>query len=433
MALSVQGVVSWILALRAGELKYHAHQSHAHLAPFHQILIKKFRNVQFWSKLAKKAALIYPILLAVHVFVSWAAFPAFGRVISAVFPVAHPIRHSWFVLFRFSLLFHAFGVSFLLCLLNKLAALCIDYFLSAPKLHASTLVPKSEHCLAVGVSQSRHPFIHLSAIHELQSLLTGSDSARRRKLFAAVEEEGSLSREICDWFVAEMSKLVQHAQMDLKELRLLQDELAHVPASTEQQQQILVKNLWIEKISKRFFASTAASAEVTITPSTAQIPEIFAKRGAEAASAPTQLAPVKPLILDFAPLLNKHVLGKRLLAYWIGTRKTHCIARFACLVSAIDAIGKFVSCSFEEDVTGQVQMVLPRLIESMISAFTALNDLAQVKLGVFVPVEQEADAHLTSIKNSIAEALRLIKNTFGSTMEDVRISNQCRSLLEKMI
>lgn len=300
MALSVQGVVSWILALRAGELKYHSHQGHSHLAPFHQILLKKLQNTQFWIKLAKKAALIYPVLLFIHVFVSWAAFPVFGRIVSTIFPISQPVRHSWFILFRFSLLFHAFGVSFLLCLLNKLSVLCIDYYLSAPKLPASTLVPKSEYCLTVGVSQSRHPFIHLSAIHELQSLLSGSDSVRRGKLFTAVEEEGSLSREICDWFVAEMSRLLQHAQIDLKELNLLQNELLNV--STEPQQQILVRNQWIEKVSKRFFASNNKSAEVTIAPSTTMIPEIFAKRGSELASVTIPAAPLKPLILDFAPL-----------------------------------------------------------------------------------------------------------------------------------
>lgn len=438
-ALSFQGLVSWVLALRAGELKYRPHQKHAHLAPFHHVLLSKFRSSRFWIKLAKQSALIYPILLAIHLFFSWFAFPIYGRIIASIFPVQQPIRHSWFILFRFSVLFHAFGVSFLINLFNKLSALCIDHFLSAPNLHASTLVANSEHCLTVGVTQSRHPFIHLSALYELQSLMQGTDSTRRRKLFAAVEEEGSLSREICEWFIAEFSNLVQHAETDLKELIALEAELSgsngNNASATEAQRVFISNKQWVEKISKRFFPSTgSSSAEVAAAPALVPIPEIFAKRGTSAPTVTTTPpAPLKPLILDFAPLLKKHVLGRRLLAYWVVSRKTHCISRFNCIVNAIGLCGKFVACSFEEDITGQVQMILPRILEASVSALKVLRSLEAVKFSFDVAIEEEADSRLVLVMGAIKESLRVIVDTFGTTFEDVRISGQTRELIKQFL
>lgn len=434
LVLALQGLVSFVLASRRGELDYklkrHHEVHHYTHIPFHQLIIKTLQNQHFWIRIAKQSALVYPILLIIHVLVAWFAFPAFGWFLSGLFPLQQPIRHSWLILFRFSLLFHVFGLSLLLNLIDAMAELCIDYFLMVSRLAASTFVPKSEQCLTEGISKSRHPFIHLAAVCELKTLVSGYDAVRRRKLFAEVEEEGSMSRQICDWFIAELNRVSQHATTDLAELKALRDELSAPAEATENS--VWIRNRWIEKISKRLFTTNVPERTEVIASSAAPIPEIFAKRGSislqSTSTAPA--APIKPLILDFAPLLQKHRLGRQVLSLWVASRKTHCIARFGYLLNAVSAMGGFIATSFEEDVTGQVQLVLPRVLETILSTMDSLNNLQQVE---FEFEAGEATARLAKMRREIAEAVRLIVRTFGASFDDLRISSQSRDRIKQLI
>lgn len=417
------------------------------------------QDVTFWPNLLNRSGLIYVSLLSVNFLFAWLAFPLFGMLFSGLITINQPIRHSWFGIFKIGIFVHTFTLSLISNFIYSIIDWLIEFYLGRT-FHTSSLVSDSERCLVVGLCHTNQNFIHLQACAEFLEISTDTNDFRRFKIFTAVEDEGSLSREICDWFCTEMKTIEDRGKLALQELDSFASILggnnfnAELLPKPEVFKQYREKTIGlVELVLKRIFSSEKKENETNIISTTTTttttitgnppLPEIFARRGTISTNASLLESSKEkkiesvPLMFEFGPFLQKISPGRLLISYWIASRKVYCIDQSEMLEIAIKAMGSFICASFTEDESGQVQTSLPRVLESMTKALTTIQSLLNFNLSLstsseILEIELRANNQIEIVAESIREALMKISSTFGETLEDVRISSQCLELIKSL-
>ena len=452
ITLLAQGFVSWIGPMFFSQpisIKPNPKISKTNLFTF---LKSHLQDVTFWPNLLNRSGLIYASLLSFNFLFAWLAFPLFGMLFSGLITINQPVRHSWFGIFKIGIFVHTFALSLFSNLIYSIIDWLIEFYLGRT-FQTSSLVSDSERCLIVGLCHTNQNFIHLQACAEFLEISADTNDFRRFKIFTAVEDEGSLSREICDWFCTEMKTIEDCGKLALQELDSFASILggnnfnAELLPKPEVFKQYREKTIGlVELVLKRIFSSgkiistTATKTTITGHP---PLPEIFARRGA----IPTNTSPLEsskekkiesvPLMFEFGPFLQKISLGRLLISYWIASRKVYCIDQSEKLEIAIKAMGSFICASFTEDESGQVQTSLPRVLESMTKALTTIQSLLNFNLSLSTSseiseIEVRANNQIEMVAESIREVLMKISSTFGKTLEDVRISSHCLELIKSL-
>lgn len=444
--LLCQGIVSWFMFLKSSS-PIKPHDSKMTLINF---LKTKLQNVTLLPSLLNKSSLILITLIIIHLLFAWFAFPIFGFFLSNLFDLQQSIRHSWTSILRIGLFVHLFSFSIISNLIYSISDWLIEFYLSHT-FRTSALVPDSEHVLAIGLSQTKQNFIHLQACREFYEIATDSNGFRRYKIYSSVEDEGSLSREILDWFTSELRQVKDRADSSFQELNSFFSILGS--NSNNSNNNIELPNSEIlrqyhertigllELVLKRIFnnekaKTTNVSIPTESSTTTSGLPEIFARRGPMILQ-DSQNESVKkesiPLMFEFGPFLQKHQLGRLLISYWIASRKVYCIERFEMLKISIKSIESFICASFIEDENGQVQLTLPKVLETSIETMKSLKNLLETSSDSFVNDEVlQSDAQIETILELLKEMLKNISITFGETLENVRISSQCREFIKSL-
>lgn len=408
-------------------------------------LKSRFQDVTFWPSLFNRSALIYFTLTFIHFTCSWIAFPVFGLFLSALIDLNQPIRHSWSAIFRFGIFVHSFAFSIISNLIFSLIDWLIEFYLGRT-FHTSSLVPDFEDCLTVGLCQTKQSFINLQACSEFLEIATESNSFRRYKIFSAVQDEGSLSREILNWFSKEVEQINERSESSIQELNsfnsILGNQNVELP-NPEVFKQYREKTIGlVELILKKVFSDEKVKpANLSVTTATAAstgtvggLPDIFARRGPVLSVVePTETIRKDsiPLIFEFGPFLKRNSFGKLLISNWIASRKIYPIENFEILQMAIKSVGSFICASFVEDETGQVQLALPRVLETTVDAFKSLQNLLETTFEASEP-EIKADEEIEQVLNLLREMLKEISLIFGETLENVRISSKCRDFIQSL-
>jgi hypothetical protein len=412
----------------------------------------RIQQVSFWPMLLKRSGSIFASLIFIHLFVAWMGFPLFGMFISFLIDLHQPVKHSWTSVFRFGIIMHLLTFSLFSNLIFALIDWLIEFYMNKT-FKTSTFVPDSEKCLTVGLCHTKQPFLHLQACNEFYDICSDSDdnsmaSFSRMKLYSAVEDEGSLSREICDWFASEMVQVMERCELSLKELILLQKSLKLDRREDVIDESPEVFKMYSEKTSslielvlKRVFAnSKATTPNPSVINATAQvsgIPDIFARRGGSVKGFGDNSSLLRsdssgvPLIYEFGPFLFKNSLGRALISQWVSSRKLYPLERFEMLDICIRAMGSFIRASYDEDERGHVQICLPKTLEAMIEAYEGLQDLLKFELSSLVIVS-EADEQIDSISCLIRCELQGIRDTFGESLEELRLSEKCLMFLSNL-
>lgn len=455
--LLCQGLLSWTLSnISSGQ---YLKAPRKDKIGFYSFFKSRLEDVSNWSGILNRSGSIYGIIIFIHLFSAYFTFPVFGWLISHLIDLHQPIRHSFLSLFRFGIFAHLLILSIILNFIYFLIDCLIEFYFSRTLHTAELAKQESERCLSIGLCRTAHPFIHLQACAEFAEISSESTSVRRRKIFSAIEDEGSISREICDWFTLEMREIGSKAKVSLQDLETLDGILnrGESPLSSltsdlsilKQQHQFTDHRtggfVFLESIIKRIFSikpsATAATDQSTQPSSTSSthpaIPELFARRGGPAVSAQSSKGTEQntlPLMFEFGSFLNKNSGGKMIISYWIASRKLYCIDRFDTISIMIPAMAGFVNASFNEDQTGQVQMSLPKVLESMADLHVALENILSLAFtaGTSLKVESEADKKVQLVSNLLKEALKSIVDTFEETLENVRISSKCRDYMRSL-
>lgn len=450
------GIASWAFSVYFSAKPSIKPNSVTSKTSLYAFLKSRVQDVTFWPSLVNRSALIYVTLILIHFTCSWLAFPVFGLFLSALIDLNQPIRHSWLSIFRFGIFVHSLSFSLISNLIFCLIDWLIEFYLGRT-FHTSSLVPDFENCLTVGLCQTKQSFIHLQACSEFLEIATESNSFRRYKIFSAVQDEGSLSREILDWFSKELEQVHERSETSIQELNsfdsILGNENAKLP-NPEVFEQYREKTIGlVELILKKVFSveksnskteSAAASnnnnnnsnltTATSSVPVSGGLPEIFARRG-PVLSFPEQSQIGKkdsvPLIFEFGPFLKKNSLGKILISNWIASRKIYPIEKFEILQMAIKSVGSFICASFVEDENGQVQLALARVLETSVMTFKSLQNLIEITFDGLKP-EIEADEEIEQVLNLLREMFKGISDVFGETLENVRISSKCRHFIQSL-
>jgi hypothetical protein len=445
------GIVSWANSIYLSAKPSIKPSSVTSKTSLYAFLKSRVQDVTFWPSLVNRSALIYVTLILIHFTCSWLAFPVFGLFLSALIDLNQPIRHSWISIFRFGIFVHSLSFSLISNLIFCLIDWLIEFYLGRT-FHTSSLVSDFENCLTVGLCQTKQSFIHLQACSEFLEIATESNSFRRYKIFSAVQDEGSLSREILDWFSKELEQVHERSETSIQELNsfnsILGNENAKLP-NPEVLEQYREKTIGlVELILKKVFSVETSNAKteavaannlnVTAATSTVPVsgglPEIFARRGPVLSFAEQSQIAKKdsvPLIFEFGPFLKKNSLGKILISNWIASRKFYPIENFESLQVAIKSVGSFICASFVEDETGQVQLALARVLETSVMTFKSLQNLIEITFDGLKP-EIEADEEVEQVLNLLREMLKGISEVFGETLENVRISSKCRDFIQSL-
>ena len=167
------------------------------------------------ANIVNRSAVIYPIIFVNHFVFGWIGYPLFSYLFSFILDL-QPAKHSWLAVFRLSILANCMIVTILLNLLADLIQILIDFYFGNG-FKTSTLAAESEYCLAVGVTRSTHPFIQLQAIQEFVDIVK-RNLAKRASLYSAIQDELSVSKELCRWFVDELTAVKLKAQADSEDL-----------------------------------------------------------------------------------------------------------------------------------------------------------------------------------------------------------------------
>lgn len=407
----------------------------------------------FWRRLVYRSALVYPMLLAMHLLVGWMGFPLFGRFVGGLVDVQQPVRHSFTSLFRLGIFVHAMTLSLLLNLVCFVIQMLLKVYVGRV-LRVSAVAADPEECLAIGLCQTAHPFIHLHACAEFSEVVA-NDAERRRRLFEAVRDDGSVSRAICDWFVREIRQLSGRARDDQLELAALQAVLSdgngtrdeassNIPLPDSLHQYRRQTTTLFELLVRRVFgldgrrsgsdnssssSSVAAGLALDSSASHPPIPEVFLRRGPAATTQPVVSTMREnesvSAMLEFAPFLHRSRLGRLLIGKWIATRGGHCVERHAALELTVPAMAAFIVASFDDDDTGQVQLVLARVIEAMVEAKGALCALQRA-----IQDAPSINPHIIQIEGLLDAAIHAIAAKFGSTLDDLKLSSSCRAALK---
>ena len=433
------GIVSWASSMYFStnpSIKPNSLSSKTYLYNF---LKSRFKDVTFWPSLLNRSAMIYFTLILIHFTCSWIAFPIFGLLLSALIDLNQPIRHSWSSIFRFGIFVHSLTFSIISNLIFSLIDWLIEFYLGRT-FYTSSLVPDFENCLTVGLCQTKQSFIHLQACSEFLEISTESNSFRRYKIFSAVQDEGSLSREILDWFSKELEQVNERSESSTQELNsfnsILGNESIELP-NPEVFKQYREKTIGlVELILKKVFTvKNPANLNVTTAAVVAGgLPDIFARRGPVlnvVEQAETTKKDSVPLIFEFGPFLKRNSFGKRLILNWIASRKIYPIENFEILQMAIKSVGSFICASFVEDETGQVQLALPRVLETTVETFKSLQNLLETTFEASEP-EIKADEEIEQVLNLLREMLKEVSLVFGETLENVRISSKCREFIQSL-
>lgn len=431
-----QGIVSWLCSLYF-KPQLTIQKSNVSLFAF---LKSRVQDVTFWPNLLNRSAMVYVTLLLIHFACSWIAFPIFGLTLSSLIDLHQPIRHSWLAIFRIGLFVHSLSFSIFANLIYSTIDWLIEFYLGRT-FHTSALVPDSEQILTVGLCESKQNFVHLQACAEFLEIATETNGFRRYKLFTAVRDEGSLTREILDWFSQEMKQVQERSESSVHELNSFfsilgtNTELPNPEVFKQYREKALSL---VELILKKVFTTKEGVSVAVPTPivSVSGLPDVFARRGAPLNVVEEEKETKKkesvPLMIEFGPLMNKTRLGRSLIAYWIASRKVHCIERFENLQLAIESVGSFICASFSEDESGQVQLALPRVLETSVDTLKSLQKL----LTICAPIPEleinQANQQIELVVDLLRGMLVRISETFGESLENVRISSECREFIKEL-
>ena len=449
--LLCQGITSWISSIyfRNNSLDSTSTKSPVTLLNY---LKSKFENVKFLSNLLNRSALIYVPLIFIHFFVSWILFPIFGLFISGLIDVHHPIRHSWKSIFRFGIFFHTLTFSIISNLIYALIDFLIEFYLLNQTFKTSSMTSDSEKVLTIGICNTEQSFIHLQAIQEFHDIATDTNprgQLERYKIYSAVEDEGSLSREILNWFSDNLLKSVkERSELSLQELYAFNSILNNTTNESD-----IVKGYrerttgLVENVLRKIFttSSTTATTGTSINvPTNSTLPEVFARRGPvlplssiDPQSQQKEQA-ILPLMFEFGSLLKKYSIGNHLISYWIASRKIYPVENSKILQISIKSITEFICKSFNEDETGQVQLNLPKIFESSIETIKLLENIRDVEITSnnsqinYNLAIEESEQEIDAISTLLKEMLKNIADTFKETLEDVRISSHCREFIKSL-
>lgn len=430
------GIVSWTISMYFS-VKPSIRPNNYKIS-LYNFLKSRIQDVTFLPSLLNRSAMIYFTLILIHFTCSWIAFPMFGLFLSALIDINQPIRHSWSSIFRIGLFVHSLTFSIISNLIFSLIDWLIEFYLGRT-FNTSALVSDSEHLLTIGLCETKQSFINLQACNEFLEISNESNSFRRYKIFSAVSDEGSLSREILDWFSNEIEEVKRRCEQSIQELNSLNSILGNNNNNIELPNPELFKQYrektisLVEIILKKVF-SVEKEEKSTKPAEPSQniaggLPEIFARRGPTLNLVEQSTNSVKkeaiPLIFEFGPILNKNSIGKLLISKWIESRKFYPIENFEILKISIKAVGSFISASFIEDESGQVQMALPRVLETSVNTLKTLQNLLETNFEA-----SEADEQIETVLDLLKEMLKGISETFGETLENVRISTECREFIK---
>ena len=313
----------------------------------------------------------------------------------------------------------------------------------------------SEKVLTIGICKTDQSFIHLQAIQEFHEITNDSNprgQLERYKIYSAVEDEGSLSHEILNWFNENLLKSVkERSELSLQELNTFSSILGDgINANSELlPNSDIIKGYrerttgLVESILKKIFttSSTTTTTPNIISSSTSNLPEVFARRGPVLSlSSDAQLQQkdqsTLPLMFEFGPLLKKYSIGNLLISHWIASRKIYPVENSKLLQISIKSINAFICKSFDEDETGQVQLNLPKVFETTIETIKLLETIRDIEINNTqcnnTLAIEEAENEIDLISNLLKEMLKNISETFKETLEDVRISLQCREFIKSL-
>ena len=380
----------------------------------------------------------------IHFTFSWIAFPIFGLFLSTLIDVHQPVRHSWSSIFRIGIFVHSLSFSIISNFIFSLIDWLIEFYLGRI-FRTSALVPDSEHCLTVGLCQTKQRFIHLQACSEFLEISTESNSFRRYKIFSAVDDEGSLSREILMCFSKELEQVKERSDLSINELNSFASILGNsnlLPSSNAFKQYREKTIGLVELVLMKVFStsSTTSSTQSTaeLASNTTGLPEVFARRGPVLNVVEPAISVKKesvPLIFEFGPFLHKNSLGKLLISNWVASRKVYPIEKLDLLRIFIKAVGSFICASFAEDESGQVQLSMPHVLETSVHSFKSLQSLLETTIDAnefVLEPEIKADQQIEIVLKLLREMLKEVSDTFGETLENVRISTQCREFMQSI-
>ena len=447
--LLCQGITSWIVnILSSKDSQKLTTKSPVKLFNF---LKSKIEDVKVLANLLNRSALIYLSLLLIHFFISWIAFPIFGLFISGLIDVSQPIRHSWKSIFSFGIFFHTLSFSIISNLVYFLIDLLIEFYLLNQTFPTSSMTFDSEKVLTIGICKTKQSFIHLQAIQEFHAITTDSSprgQLERYKIYTAVEDEGSLSREILDWFTEDLLKLVkERTEVSLQELNTFSSILGNGinTPSINGNDELLLRGYrertigLVETILKKIFTSESTSGVISSNTniSASNLPEVFARRGPVLSYSDDRKVQKDqsnlPLMFEFGPILKKYTLGNCLISYWIASRKIYPVEDSNLLQISIKSVEEFICKSFNEDETGQVQLNLPKVFEATIETIKLLERISEIAVNDGQSeVVSRAEIEIDSISNLLKEMMKNISGTFKETLDDVRISLQCREFIKSL-
>lgn len=406
-------------------------------------LKSKVENVKILSNLLNRSALIFCSLVSIHFLVSWVAFPIFGLLISGLIDLNFPIRHSWKAILNFGIIFHTFTFSIISNLIYLLIDLLIEFYLLNQTFPTSSISSESEKVLTIGICKTKQSFIHLQALQEFNEIASDDSNALERyKIYSSIEDEGSLSGEILNWFTEDLLKVVkERSDLSLQELTAFSSIINNPTAATATAATTPVYSVgFIETIIKKIFTTSEAHgslSSITPPPESTNLPEVFARRGPVLSSSPLESASgdkIVPLIFEFGPILKKYSLGNLLISYWIASSKIYPVENSNLLQISIKSIESFICKSFEEDETGQVQLNLPKLFETTIETIKILESLSEIDCGIGseLVVVSRAEKEIDLISSLLKEMLKKISETFKETLDNVRISLKCREYIKTL-
>lgn len=401
-------------------------------------------DVKFLSNLLNKSALIFYSLVSIHFLVSWFAFPIFGFLISGLIEINSPIRHSWRSIFNFGIIFHLFTFSIISNLIYSLIDLLIEFYLLNQTFKTSAILSQeSAKLLAIGICKTKQSFIHLQALQEFNEITNDSNprgQLERFKIYSSIEDEGSLSGEILNWFTDDLLKDVrERSEISIQELNLVHSALTNENNNNSSSVAYTGPTIgFVESILKKIFTSESSSSTVPTSAKVdsdsvvSNLPEVFARRGPVLKVAPAEKEiTILPFIFQIGQLRKKYSLGNRLISYWIASSKIFPVANSNLLQISIKSIESFICKSFDEDETGQVQLNLPKVFETTIETVKLLENLAEIVV-IESEIVSKAEKEIDLIVTLLKEMLKNISVTFKETLDDVRISLKCREYIKSL-
>ena len=132
-----------------------------------------------------------------------------------------------------------------------------------------------------------------------------------------------------------------------------------------------------------------------------------------------------PIMVELGPFLLKAQSfgGGLLISLWIAARLRACVGHLNERLETVRSMSDFIIASYEEDEQGQVQRFLPRLLETMVDVWAALDNvlsLPRVQHGTRTEWEQAAAEDAQVLKDELKVALQRVYTKFGDSLMDLK-------------